>query len=118
LAVVIGESFPDAERREMRRAQSADLPLVGGEVGDAVQPDLAARPGLRRGPLDAVVEIARLARRPDVDDAGRAARAARIDAHADIAVGHPLLWIDELPALVLVARALEHLGGCLYKARP
>src|SRR5207237_5553406 len=118
LAVVVGKSLPDAERREMRRAQCADLPLVGGEVGDAVQPYFAARPGLRRRPLDAVVEIARLARRPDVDDAGRAPRAARVDAHAHIAIRHPLLRIDELPALIFVARAFEHLGRRLDQARP
>src|SRR5207244_1407205 len=109
LAVLIRKSFPDAQRGEMRRPQRADLPLVGGEVGNAVQSDLAIAPGLSGSPLDAVVEVACLARRPDVDDARRAAGAARIDAHADVAIGHPLLRIDQLPALVLVARAIEHL---------
>src|SRR5262249_55547998 len=37
LAVVVGEAFPDAERCEVRRPQRADLPLVGGEIGDAVE---------------------------------------------------------------------------------
>src|SRR5262249_41872451 len=65
LAVVVGEALPDAERRKMRRAQRADLPLIGREVGDAVEADLAIAPRLRRRPFDAVIEIARLARRPD-----------------------------------------------------
>src|SRR5262249_57211480 len=102
LAVVVGEPFPDAERGEVRRPQRADLPLVGGEIGDAVEADLAGRPRPRAGPFDTVVKVLRFARRPDVDHAGRAPGAARIDAHTGIAVRHPLLRVDQLPDLILV----------------
>src|SRR5262249_11382801 len=103
LAVVVGEPLPDAERREVRRPERSDLPLISGEIGDAVEADLTGRPRSRAGPFAAVVEVLRLARRPDVDEARRAAGAARIDAHAGIAVRHPLLRVDQLPDLILVA---------------
>src|SRR5262245_36097224 len=45
LAVVVGEALPDAERGKMWRFQRRHLPLVGGEIGDAVDADLAVRPG-------------------------------------------------------------------------
>ena len=118
LAVIVGRAFPDAQRGEMRRVERGHLPLVHGVIGDAVHADLAVAPGLRAGPLDAVVEVLRLARRPHVEIAGRAAGAARVDAHAGIAVRHPFLRIDQLPVLVLVARALQHLGRGLGQARP
>jgi hypothetical protein len=54
--------------------------------------------------------IVRLAQRPDVDHAGRAARAAAIDADADIAIRHPFLWIDHLPALILIGGVGRHVG--------
>ena len=107
LAVIVGRAFPDAQRREMRRPQRRHVPLVHGVVGNAVDADLAVAPGLRARPLDAVVEVLGLARRPHVEIAGRAAGAARIDAHDRVAVRHPFLRIDQLPVLVLVARALR-----------
>src|SRR5262249_48397433 len=78
----------------------------------------AIRPRLHARPFDAEREILRLAQRPDVDHAGRAAGAAAVDAHADIAVRHPLLRIDHLPALVLVGRAGGHVGLVLAHALP
>src|SRR6185312_3626376 len=76
-------------------------------IGDSAQADLAVRPGLHAGPLDAVVEVGRLARREVVDVARRAPRAARIDTHADVAFGHPFLRVYHFPALVDVARAVR-----------
>ena len=90
--------------------QRRALPLVLGVVGDAVQPDLAVRPGLHAGPFDAKRQVLRFAQRPDVDDAGRAAGAAAVDAHDRVAVRHPFLGIDHLPALVLVGRAGRNVG--------
>ena len=110
VAVPIGCSFPDAHRREVRRLQRGDMPLVDAIVRNAVQPDLAARPRLHARPLDAVVEVFGLARRKMVYGSGRAAGAARIDAHAHIAVGHPLFRIDDLPALVQIGRAVRNVG--------
>ena len=118
LAVIVGRAFPDAQRGEMRRIERRDLPLVHGVVGDAVDADLAVAPGLRAGPLDARIEILRLARRPHVEMAGRTPGAARVDAHAGIAVRHPFLRIDQFPVLIFVARALQHLGRGLGQARP
>ena len=118
LAVIVGRAFPDAQRGEMRRIERRDLPLVHGVVGDAVDADLAVAPGLRAGPFDALIEILRLARRPDVEMAGRTPGAARVDAHAGIAVRHPFLRIDQFPVLIFVARALQHLGRGLGQARP
>jgi hypothetical protein len=40
-----------------------------------------------------------------IDEAGRAAATARIDAHAGVVVRHPFLGIDHFPALVEVARS-------------
>src|SRR5262249_35593110 len=80
--------------------------------------DLAVRPRLHAGPLDAVVEIPGLARRPVLHVAGRAAAAARIDPHADVALGHPFLRIADLPALVLIARTGHHVGLLLFHALP
>jgi hypothetical protein len=83
VAVAVGIALPDAERREMRRLQPGDAPLVHGVVGNAVEADLAVRPRLRRGPFDAVVEVLRFARIVMVERAGRAAGAARVDADAE-----------------------------------
>ncbi len=110
VAVPVGGAFPDAHRREMRRLQRRDVPLVDAVVGDAVEADLAVRPGLHAGPFDAVVEVLRLARREVIDEARRAAAAARVDAHAGVAVRHPFLGIDHFPVLVVVARAGGDVG--------
>src|SRR5262249_38655900 len=107
LAVVVGGAFPDADRGEVRGLERRHVPLVHGVVGDAVETDLAARPRLGAGPFDAVVEVLRFARRPDLEIAGRAAGAARVHAHDGVAVRHPLLGIDQLPVLVLVAGAFR-----------
>src|SRR5262249_40089565 len=80
------------------------------EVRNAVEADLAAGPRLDAGPFDALVEIARLARRKMIDVTRRAPAAARVDAHAGVAFRHPLLGVDDFPALVEVARARRDVG--------
>ena len=60
------------------------------------------------GPIDALRQILRLAQRPDVDDARRAAGAAAVDADANVAVRHPFLRIDHLPILIFVGRTSRH----------
>ena len=52
VAVPVGRAFPDAHRREVRRLQRGDVPLVDAVVGDAVQArpcrsTRAARPPIR-----------------------------------------------------------------------
>src|SRR5258706_13921419 len=118
VAVPVGRALPDAHRREVRRLQRGDVPLVDAVVRDAVQADAAARPGLHAGPLDALVEIPGLARREVIDIARRGAGAARVDAHAGIAFGHPFLGIDDLPALVPVARTVRYVGLLGHHALP
>src|SRR5512144_65556 len=76
LTIEIGEALPDADGREMLWLQARDLPLVDGVVRYPAQADLAVRPRLRSGPLDAVMEVLRFARRPMLDITGRAAAAA------------------------------------------
>ncbi len=118
VAVPVGRAFPHADRGEMRRLQRGDVPLVDAVIGDAVEADLAARPRLHAGPLDAVVEILGLARREVIDEPRRAAGAARVDAHADIIVRHPLLRIDDFPVLILVGRAGGDVGVLVDHALP
>ncbi len=111
VAVPVGRALPDAHRRQMGRLQGRHLPLVDPVIGDAIQPDLAVRPALDAGPLDASVEVARLARREMIDMAGRPPGAAQIDANAGIAMRHPLLGVDHFPVLVLVGRAMRRRRG-------
>src|SRR5665213_3980187 len=104
----------------MRRLERAGLPLVHGVIRNAVDADFAVAPILRAGPLDTLIEILRLARRPDVEKAGRAPRAARVDAHQSITVGNPFLGIDQLPVLVEIARIAQNFrrGLCLLYTSP
>src|SRR5688572_28399193 len=44
--VPIGGALPDAQGSQVWGLQTGDVPLVDAVVGDAVQPDLAAGPGL------------------------------------------------------------------------
>src|SRR2546430_14769892 len=76
VAVVVGGPPPDADRGEVRRLLGRHLPLVHRVVGDAREADLAVAPGLPGRPLDAVVEVFRLAGRPEVEDAGEIGRAS------------------------------------------
>src|SRR5436190_6512131 len=80
IAVKIGRAFPDADGREVFGLQRRGLPLVLPVIGNAVEADLAVRPGLRAAPLDTAREVLRFAQRPDVDYAGRATRPAAVDA--------------------------------------
>src|SRR5262245_52592398 len=118
VAVPVGGALPDAHGGQVRRLQRRHVPLVDAVIGNAVEPDLAVRPGLHAGPLDAVVEILGLARREMIDEAGRATAAAGVDAHAGIVVRYPFLGIDHLPALVEVARAGGDVGMPFGHALP
>ena len=110
VAVVVGIALPDADGGEARRVQRGDPPLVGGEIGDAAHADLAGAPGKGCDELDAVVEVGRLARAVDGEEAGRAAGAAAVDAHAGVAVRHPFLRVRHLPGLVEVGGAGKGVG--------
>ena len=63
-------------------------------------------------------DVLGLARRPCFQIARRAAGAARIHPHADVAVRHPLLRVEQLPVLVLVAGAFEHVRRGLDDPQP
>ncbi len=104
VAVPVRRAFPDAHRGKVRRPERGHVPLVDAVVGNAVQ--------------DAVVEVAGLARREMVDEARRAPRAARIDAHAGVALGDPFLRVDHFPVLVLVARTAGDVGMLRHHALP
>src|SRR2546422_3755000 len=105
VAVTVAPAFPHANRCEMRRLRRGRAPLVARVVGNSVHADFSAAPGLRRRPLDAQVDVAGLAGVVVAQSPRRAPRAARIDAHAGVAVRHPLFRIDHLPVGVLVAAA-------------
>src|SRR3546814_10423681 len=81
IAVPVGVAFPRADRRQMRRLQAGDAPLVHRIVGNAGETDLAVAPGLPGRPFDALVEVLRLPHRMVIDDAGRAPRPARSEEH-------------------------------------
>jgi len=102
----------------MSFASRADHPLVHRIIRDAVDADLAVRPGLRARPFDTSREVLRLASRPRVEKAGRAAGSARVDPHTCVAVRHPALGIDQLPVLVFVGRTLLDVGVGLHDSHP
>src|SRR5262249_32029128 len=118
VAVKVRRPFPDADGGEVLGIEARDLPLVHGVIGNAVESDLAVRPRLLAAPFDALGEILRLARRPQFDVAGRAAAAARIDAHAGVAVRHPFLRVDHLPVLIFVGRPVGYVGVVFHHAPP
>src|SRR5215510_7193185 len=78
IAVPVGGALPHAHSGEVRRLKARHVPLIDGVIGNTVEPDLAVRPRLRRGPFDAVVEILGFARREMIDETRRAPAAARI----------------------------------------
>src|SRR5262245_22731921 len=61
-AIEIGKALPDTDGCKMLWLQAGDLPLVDGVIRYPAQADLAVRPGLCSGPLDAVMEVLRFAR--------------------------------------------------------
>ena len=108
LAVVVRTSLPRCTARRGASACAAP-PATGSSssrkcrAGRPCRSTRAARrPSRRRR------DVLGLARRPDFEIARRAAGAARIDAHQHVAVRHPLLRVEQLPVLVLVAGAFEH----------
>ena len=118
VSVPVGGAFPDAHGGEVQRLQRGRVPLVDGVIGNAVQADLAARPGLHARPLDALVQVLRLARREMLDAAGRTAGAARVDAQAGVALRHPFLRIDDFPVLIFARRAVRDLRMLVDHALP
>ena len=118
IAVPVGGALPHAHRGEVRWLKARHVPLIDGVIRNTVEADLAVRPRLRSGPLDAVVEIFGFARREMVDETGRAPAAARVDTHAGIVMRHPFLRIDHLPALVEVARSGGHVRVRVGHALP
>src|SRR5664279_3081782 len=103
-AVPVSRTFPHANGGKVRRLVLRDEPLVHRIVGNSVHSDFAVAPDLSGGPLNAVVDILRLPRRPGIEKARRTAGSARIDAQTGIAVRYPLLRVDQLPDLIFVAR--------------
>ena len=89
VAVHVGRAFPGNHRGQGRRLQARDQPLRHRVIGDAERADAAVAPRLLPGPFDGVVEVARLRRRPGVGAPGRLARAAPVDAHANVSARHP-----------------------------
>src|SRR4029077_17448072 len=81
------------------------MPLIDRVVRDAIKTDFPLGPWLDSRPLYALVEIFGLARGKMIDIPRGTAATARVDAHADVTIGHPLLRIDNFPALVFVRRA-------------
>src|ERR1700733_1228890 len=69
VAIPVGRPLPDTHRLQMRRLERSDVPLVDAVIRHAVQADIAVGPGLNAGPLDALIEIAGLARRNMIDRA-------------------------------------------------
>src|SRR5437879_6413809 len=81
------------------------MPLIDRVVRDAIETYLPLAPWLDSRPLYALVEIHGLAWGKMIDIPRGTAATTRVDAHADVAIGHPLLRIDNFPALVFVRRA-------------
>jgi hypothetical protein len=110
VAVHVGSAFPRDHGSEMRWLQLRHMPLIDGVVGDAIKPYLAVRPWPYAAPFDGVVIVERLARREDVEHAGRAASAARVDAHHCVSPRHPGFGIDRLPCHERAGRAGKQVG--------
>src|SRR5450631_1922865 len=118
VAIPVRSALPDAHRGKMRGLQRGHVPLIDAVIGNSAQAHLAVRPSLYAGPLDAVVEVPGLARSEVIDKAGRAARAPRIDADANVAVGHPFFRIDDFPALISVGRPVCDVRVLRHHALP
>ena len=118
VAVVVGRALPGDHRRQVLGLERRDLPLVDGVVGDAVQAHLAVRPLLLPRPFDGDGEVLGLARGEDVQIAGRAAGAARVEPHAGVAPGHPDLGVHRLPGEPAVLRAFQDVGVHLHQRVP
>ncbi len=118
VAIPVGGAFPDAHGRKMRRLQAGDVPLIDGVIGNAVEPNFAARPRLRRGPFDTVVKVFGLARRKMINVTWRTPAATRIDPHAGVIVRHPFFRVDHLPTLIKIAGAGGDVGVKVHHALP
>ena len=81
------------------------MPLIDRVIGNAVQTDIAVGPGLNAGPLDALVEVSRLARREVIDITGRSAGSPGVHAYTDIAKRNPFFRVNHFPVLVFIGRS-------------
>jgi hypothetical protein len=98
VAVGVGEALPGADRRQRRWVGGRRPVLAEGEIGDAVQTDLAGRPGLGAGPLDQVVVVLGLGGGEEVADPVGGAGPAQIAVDEDVAARHPVGRVGRLPA--------------------
>jgi hypothetical protein len=102
--VAVGGTLPDTHRGQMWRLAGGGVPLVDRVVGDAVETHETGAPRLSPCPLDARHHVVGLSRGEDVQVAGGSTGAPGVDTDHDIAVGNPLLRVDDFPVLVDVAR--------------
>src|SRR5712671_1444378 len=102
----------------MRRLQRRYLPLIDRVIRNPVESHLTAAPRLFAGPGDAGLEVARLSRRKWIDVAGRASATSAINAHANVAVRHPFLRIDNFPILIKVRRTRPDVGMLAHHGFP
>lgn len=84
-------TFPGNDASEALWLPRRDAPLRPAVVRDAEQADLAGRPVLLGGPLDAFGKVARGRGRHGVEEAGRRADAALVDPDDDVALADPIL---------------------------
>jgi hypothetical protein len=110
VAVHVRGAFPGDHRFQRRRLQACDQPLRHRVVGNPVRADATVAPGLLRRPLDGVVEVARLRRRPGIGSARGFSGAAPVDANCGVSARHPPKRVHRLPVHVGVRRLLQIVG--------
>src|SRR5258708_12739456 len=103
--VPTGRTFPDTYPLGVGRLQRSHLPLIDRVIRDAVQADVAVRPGLGTGPLDAFIKVARFPGRKMIDISRRSSGPARVDPHPAITITSPLYPFHPSPILPLVSPA-------------
>ena len=111
--VRVDRALPGHDGGQRRRPQRRHPPGVDGEVGDAHDRHPAGAPRLVRGPLDAVVEVLRLAPAQHRAPPRRVTRAPGVDPHHRVALRHPPLGVDGLPVheAALLGHGLVHRGS-------
>ena len=87
--VQVGRHGKREDRTQVLGLLDRGLQLGHREVADPQHPDVAVAPGLRRGPLDEVVDVAPFLLVEESERAARAARATEIRDHMDVATRHP-----------------------------
>ena len=94
----------------MMAAEVGDKPLIDGEIGNAVEADIAVAPGLRRRPFDRVIKIDRLRERPGLALAWHLPL-PRPSMRTLAYPRHPPLRIDGLPVHQWIWLSSSVLGG-------